>query len=270
MRRPVTLTITQTDRRAATAAGAATASAATSPNGWANGWATAGFPAAGAEAAGSAADSDGGGAALRVTKARNRKFGLPLEATAAFSDPRPAPLFHVSLGKQLNLGSYSTSKQTTAKLSAAHPSVRATLSREHWIPNDLRERMLERSLSATKANVELLDARDKFVRTAQSRHTLSELEQSLAEEKFGLRRRKRCGLCDLEYSKINLGLSVPLKAIVDLRERWSSETEPDAMHVAAARRQRKTANAYDEVAVCSLCAQFFRYRRRVRDADTLG
>ncbi|KAJ1449371.1 hypothetical protein M885DRAFT_590465 [Pelagophyceae sp. CCMP2097] len=256
MRRPVTLTFTQKDRRAATATGATAASAATSPNGWAAGWANAGFSAACAEAAGSAADADG--AAVKVAKARTLKFGLPLEATAAFADPRPAPLFHVSLGKQLTLGSSSRSKLPSTKLSVVHPSVRASLSREHWIPMDLRERMLERSLSATKANVELLEARNKFVHTEHSHHTLSELEQSLAEERFGLRHRKRCGLCDLEYSKINLVLAVPLKAIVDLRERWTSEMEPDAMHVAAARRQRKTAAAYDEIFVCALCAQFFR------------
>ena len=52
------------------------------------------------------------------------------------------------------------------------------------------------------------------------RQKLTDLEQNHAEELRGIARKKKCGLCLLEYSNVNLVLTVPYKAVVDIRTTW--------------------------------------------------
>ena len=99
-------------------------------------------------------------------------------------------------------------------------------------------------------------SRKNFVETDKLHHRLSELEQNQTEERYGIKKKKRCGLCHLEYSLINLVLSVPFKAVQDLRNTWAEEFETHKAHVKECSRTHK-AFTYDQVGVCVLCSQFF-------------
>lgn len=161
-----------------------------------------------------------------------------------------ASTLHKSLGK-INR---PAGLRSAPRVVAAHSRVK--LSRENWIPMDCRERMLQRDLSVTKSNIELMVSRKNFVETDKLHHRLSELEQNQTEERYGIKKKKRCGLCHLEYSLINLVLSVPFKAVQDLRNTWAEEFQTHPAHVKACARTHK-AFTYDQVGVCVLCSQFF-------------
>lgn len=125
------------------------------------------------------------------------------------------------------------------------------LSRENWIPVHVRRRLLQRELFCLKQNIDELESS----RHAKHR-TLSELEQNHIEERYGLKKRQHCGLCDLEFSSVNVVLSVPNKAIQDLRRSWADNNEPHPSHLAYSANTHVSC-LYDEAAVCVFCAQFF-------------
>lgn len=127
-------------------------------------------------------------------------------------------------------------------------------SRENWIPMDKREKMLQRNLQTLKLNLDELDAYDKFVKNEKRHQKLSDLEKTQLAERYGLKKKKACGLCGLNYSDINLVLKVPYKAIQDLRSQWAEIYGDDPR----ATTHKKPAFTYDEVGVCVFCAQFFR------------
>lgn len=187
----------------------------------------------------------------RSSKRETRKPALPPAPTLGPGElAGGASTLHKSLGKI----DQPTSLRTAPRVLAAHSRVK--LSRENWIPMDCRERMLQRDLAVTKSNLELMVSRKNFVETDKLHHKLSELEQNQTEERYGIKKKKRCGLCHLEYSLINLVLSVPFKAVQDLRNTWAEEFETHKAHVKECSRTHK-AFTYDQVGVCVLCSQFF-------------
>lgn len=98
-----------------------------------------------------------------------------------------------------------------------------TKSDEAWIPLDARKRIFERDLLVAKLNLEEEQQRAAFVDARAKRLSLSDLEQNKAEERYKLKRKKKCGLCFREYSVVNLVLSVPHKAIVDIQNTWAEK-----------------------------------------------
>ena len=93
------------------------------------------------------------------------------------------------------------------------------------------------------------------------------------EERYGIARKKSCGLCRMEYSRVNLVCEVPIKAIDDLRKMWSEEFTPHPRHVKECAKGKFRAFTYDRIGVCTMCAQFFRvgqqevYRPSVESAE---
>ena len=96
--------------------------------------------------------------------------------------------------------------------------------------------------------------------------SLSHIENRMYEGrrvKRKLKRKKKCGLCFREYSVVNLVLSVPHKAIVDMQNTWT-EKNSEWIHMDDTQKKlyqnptKQHAPAlYDEVRVCVYCAQFF-------------
>ncbi|CUG93087.1 Hypothetical protein, putative [Bodo saltans] len=98
---------------------------------------------------------------------------------------------------------------------------------------------------------------------------------------LGLRKMKKCGLCDVMFPVVTLVTSVSVKALVHLRKDWSDrrgtgtsgasavgrqsddddEVSPSTLHggirAAAESKSRVPAHAYNETRVCRFCAQFF-------------
>lgn len=133
-----------------------------------------------------------------------------------------------------------------------------SLSSERWIPMDTRERMLRREFAETKISLDKLKARSDYEKADKKHHKLSELEQNGVEERYGIARKKPCGLCRMDYSRVNLICEVPSKAIDDLRNMWAEEFVPHPKHVKECAKGRFRAFTYDRVGVCGMCAQFFR------------
>ena len=127
---------------------------------------------------------------------------------------------------------FDIKKQHGVKLQPGAPRHLAqSLSSERWIPMDTRERMLRREFAETKLSLDKLKARADFEKNEVKHHKLSELEQNGVEERYGIARKKACGLCRMEYSRVNLVCEVPIKAIDDLRKMWSEEFTPHPRHV---------------------------------------
>ena len=132
-------------------------------------------------------------------------------------------------------------------------------SSEHWIPEEHRNRFIERNLAAMQINIEEASKLKQHHGEKARRQRLSDLETNLAHEKFAIARKKPCGCCGLEFSDVNLVLTVPYKAVVDLRTTWIEKfgvkTADDEK--LAAKLIVHEAFTYDEVRICVQCAQFF-------------
>ena len=146
-----------------------------------------------------------------------------------------------------------TTASTTASAQRSKPPKKSSL--ENWIPMDKRARMLRRNMMVLKHNCDDMNAHACYVANEARHSQLTDLEKNEAAERYGLKRKKRCGLCDRYYSDINLVLKVPYKAVKDLRERWADEFPPHPDHVKLATRVHK-ACIYDQVPLCVFCTQF--------------
>lgn len=134
-------------------------------------------------------------------------------------------------------------------------------SNQAWIPMAARGRRIEREMAVLKQNLEEELQRSNYVETMQKRASLTELEQNQAEEKYRLKRKKKCGLCFREHSVVNLVLNVPHKAVVDLQNMWAERYPWVDMTEKAKKKYQNPVKTrfftYDEESVCVYCAQFF-------------
>lgn len=136
-------------------------------------------------------------------------------------------------------------------------------SKESWIPHHIREKMVQRDLSVAKQNLALNNMYQhslSFVDRGEGTDGMSPFERNLTKEKFGLATRKACGLCCRDYLPNNLVMSVPLKAIFDMRDTWGDKYDPDGQksRIVNVNPNLKRAPAcYDRTRVCAFCSQLF-------------
>jgi type II secretory pathway pseudopilin PulG len=95
---------------------------------------------------------------------------------------------------------------------------------EFYMPVDLRERMLHRSMEVLRANDETTQRLNTLVQT-QQRVKLDDLRKCHEEEGFKLKKKRACGLCEVKFSEVNLPVAVTIKAIYDLRHTWMLRRE---------------------------------------------
>eukprot|EP00903_Cladosiphon_okamuranus_P009424 g8987.t1 len=138
---------------------------------------------------------------------------------------------------------------------------RQQMSHESWIPDDLRMKMMRRSMAVIKENVYESVAQDFLVRKEKKRSSRSELEMIKTQEKFGTKHQRPCALCEQSFSEVNLVLAVPFKAIVDLRIAWQ-KTLPQAKGSTTCKTNTNRTmlvppQCYNEVKVCAFCSQLF-------------
>jgi len=166
-------------------------------------------------------------------------------------------------GRPRKSGGYTHTPAVAAGLRAKRSNDTSKhMSSEAWIPADVRTRMLERDLTLLKHNMEVDHTRTKYIDTLNRHQSLTELEQNKAEERYRLKRTKKCGLCFREFSVVNLVLSVPQKAIIDLQNTWEEKFSWVVMTPAEREKYQNPALLrptliYNEVRVCVYCAQFF-------------
>lgn len=132
----------------------------------------------------------------------------------------------------------------------------SAFSRENWIPIESRERMVERNLLCLNKNLDSLEAQQLYVANNRKHHQLSDLEHNQAAERYGIKKKRPCGLCEVDYSETNIALSVPLKAVYDLRAKWAQDFESHPAHCQRTKHVHR-AFTYDVVGICAFCAQFF-------------
>lgn len=151
--------------------------------------------------------------------------------------------------------------QTAPVGAFTHSASRNGKSRESWIPDHIREKMVQRDLTVAKRNLEFNDMYDRssFVASEEG-EGMSPFERNLTKEKFGLASRKACGLCCRQFLPINLIMAVPLKAIFDMRDTWGAKFDPEGSksRIVNVNPNLKRAPAcYDRTRVCAFCAQLF-------------
>lgn len=129
-------------------------------------------------------------------------------------------------------------------------------SRESWIPENIRRKMVQREFSVAKINYQY---REKFRLKQKNQHKFepSTLERSKSKEKYGIAQRKPCGLCNRTFLPENLVLAVTLKAILDLRETWGTKYDPDSAAIKINPNLKRAPLCYNETRVCVFCAQLF-------------
>ncbi|GMH65498.1 hypothetical protein TrST_g10148 [Triparma strigata] len=137
-----------------------------------------------------------------------------------------------------------------------------TKSNQNWIPENVRQRQVRRDLAVAKINVESTVVREEAARTEKGRHKLTALQMSKSKESLQLLKKVPCGCCCLSFLPVNLILAVPLKAVLDIRDSWGTKFDPKgASKVRVNKNLRKAPLCYDEVKVCSFCAQLFQYQQ---------
>jgi len=91
---------------------------------------------------------------------------------------------------------------------------------EFYMPVEMRERMLRRSMEVLRANEEASGRWSGHVASHQRHATLDALRKCHEEEGYQLKKKRSCGLCEVKFSEVNLPVAVTIKAIYDLRHTW--------------------------------------------------
>lgn len=150
-------------------------------------------------------------------------------------------------------------------LTGSHSRLGKSRSSENWIPDHIREKMVQRDLSVAKQNLEFNELYNRSSSSPMhgvggcAAHGTSPLERSRAKEKFGLEQRKPCGLCCLSFLPVNLVMAVPRKAVFDMRDTWGDKFDPKghAKGVRVNLNLKRAPACYDRTRVCAFCAQLF-------------
>ena len=134
-------------------------------------------------------------------------------------------------------------------------------SNHNWIPEDIRRRMISRDLNLAKENRELEEicrASSGLKELKRRKSTLATLERCRSKEKYGIERRRPCGLCGFPFLPINLIMAVPLKAVLDIRDSWGDRYDPGGQdRVRVNPNHRRAPACYDQTRVCAFCSQLF-------------
>ena len=146
-------------------------------------------------------------------------------------------------------------RPSTAPARPSHTSSRGKCrSKENWIPDHVREKMVQRDLSVAKRNLEFSE-----MCKGNSDRRMSPLEQNLTKEKYGLAVRTQCGLCCRLYLPVNLVMGLPQKAVHDMRETWGDRFDPAGQksRTVCINPNRHPSAMYDRTRVCAFCSQLF-------------
>jgi len=131
-------------------------------------------------------------------------------------------------------------------------------SKESWIPMDTRMRMMREEISANKNRVAVEAREETRLKqwSAEGANTALELERT--REKYSCKRQQKCGLCALEFLRVNLPMVVSFKAVIDLRASWGCVGEQGSgVDGESFANLSRPPRCYDTTSICVFCAQFF-------------
>jgi hypothetical protein len=171
---------------------------------------------------------------------------------------RPATASPPSINRRMNRPKTASPKFHRHRIKVRPPhSDGKHKSKESWIPEEIRQKMLKRELAVAMVNFEAKETCNSSMKHITRRNSDS-LERCLSKEKFGIEQRKSCGLCCVKFLPVNLVLAVPLKAVLDIRDSWGDKYDPEgSRRVRVNPNLRKAPACYNSTRVCAFCAQLF-------------
>jgi hypothetical protein len=128
-------------------------------------------------------------------------------------------------------------------------------STENWIPEVIRFRSIHRDLATLDTNLKSTLTMETELNRELRSFQLNELDKSHLEEELGVSKKLSCGCCLQSYSQINLPMTIPMKAVIDIRKKWSHGkrgwwSEDDE-------RIEFLPKCYEGIKICLYCSQFF-------------
>eukprot|EP00750_Incisomonas_marina_P007926 INCI15079.1.p1 GENE.INCI15079.1~~INCI15079.1.p1 ORF type:complete len:361 (-),score=77.39 INCI15079.1:1322-2404(-) len=127
-----------------------------------------------------------------------------------------------------------------------------TLSRESWMPMELRLKMLKRDMELAKHKMR--DQHDWEYRKQKAAPKTDEHTRMKTLQKLTQRTalsRNMCALCEHDFLDLPFGVSY--KAIMDLRRVWGVKVAPESRYM----KYTLIPHCYETVRVCVFCSQFF-------------
>lgn len=135
-------------------------------------------------------------------------------------------------------------------------------SQENWIPEKIRFRSIHRELSTIESNLKSTIIMETELKRELRQFQLTNLEKAQIEESLGLQKKVPCACCLQLYSYVNLPMQIPVKAIIDIRKKWSDgksgwwSKEDERLSVVP--------RCYEGVKICLFCSQFFDIQEEYR------
>lgn len=145
-------------------------------------------------------------------------------------------------------------------------------SSENWIPEPIRFRSLHRELMTMQENLRSTLSFEKDNSREIRRFQTTELQKTLIQEELQMKKKLKCGCCLQIYSECNLPMKVPIKAILDIRKKWTSDKPMTGEEWWRKDDERLSAipRCYEPVLICTFCAQFFDVQEEYRPSfDTI-
>jgi hypothetical protein len=142
-------------------------------------------------------------------------------------------------------------------------------SNENWLPEQFRFRSIRRELSTIKDNMSATRTREIEHAREMKHLQQTDLQRAHAEESLRTKKKARCACCLQPYSYVNLTMKLPVKAIIDIRKKWTGgkggwwDREDE--------RLGAVPRCYEGVDVCRFCSQFFHNQEEYRPSfDTVA
>lgn len=168
-----------------------------------------------------------------------------------------------------NKYSVAASRQPSEKTAYRPTLPKGKHSSENWIPEQVRFRSIHRDIANAKENLRSTMVLETEQQRELRRFTQTDLQKAKLEEELGTKKKSRCACCLQEYSYVNLVMKIPVKAVIDIRKKWSDGQggwwdKEDARLSAIPR-------CYEGAGVCRFCSQFFHQQEEYRPSfDTIA
>lgn len=128
-------------------------------------------------------------------------------------------------------------------------------STENWIPEIYRFRSIQRDLTTLETNLKSSMIIENELNRELKVLQVNELDKAHIEEELGVNKKISCGCCLQLFHPINLPMMIPIKAIIDIRKKWSNGIK--GWWSNNDERIELIPKCYEGIKICTFCSQFF-------------
>jgi hypothetical protein len=177
------------------------------------------------------------------------------------------PSHHSPIRQQQQQQQHRVSQQQQSSpknnnLLSYHPNNILKPSTENWIPEIVRFRSIHRDLITLESNLQSTIIMETELNRELRSLQINQLEKAHLEEELGVKKKMTCGCCLQLYSHINLPMMIPIKAIIDIRKKWSGGER--GWWSVDDERIEHMPRCYEGIRICSFCSQFFHHQESYR------